>query len=77
MGYEAYYTFPFLYVTFCFQEHRTSQLPLDLDTAEDDVTSLKSDNELKGEIASKASVRMHSFNCHLFCFLLTSLYYSA
>lgn len=32
------------------QEHRTSQLPLDLDTAEDDVASLKSDNELKGKI---------------------------
>lgn len=29
------------------EEHRTSQLPLDLDTAEDDAASMKSDNELK------------------------------
>lgn len=28
-------------------EHRTSQLPLDLDTGEDDVTSLKSDSDIK------------------------------
>lgn len=31
------------------QEHRTSQLPLDLDTGEDDSTSLKSDTDMKSK----------------------------
>lgn len=31
------------------QEHRTSQLPLDLDTVEDDAASMKSDNDSKSK----------------------------
>jgi hypothetical protein len=33
-----------------FQEHRTSQLPLDLDTGEDDSASLKSDTDVKSKL---------------------------
>lgn len=43
-----------------FQDHRTSQLPLDLDNGEDDTTSLKSDTEVKCE--SVYTLYLHSKN---------------
>ncbi|PNF33494.1 hypothetical protein B7P43_G00558 [Cryptotermes secundus] len=40
------------------EEHRTSQLPLDLDTGEDDSTSLKSDTDMKmPEVAAPSEIK--------------------
>jgi hypothetical protein len=45
------------------QEHRTSQLPLDLDTGEDDSTSLKSDTDIKSKHCFRGSWKFLKVKC--------------